>query len=48
MCGDLKKNKKNALTAFFWDLVRVIPTVIFSITLPGQWFTQSVVTLEVI
>lgn len=39
---------KAALTALFGILVRVVPTVVFPITLPCMGFTQSVVTLELI
>lgn len=39
---------KAALTALFRILVRVVPTVILPVTLPGEGFTQSVVTLELI
>lgn len=34
--------------AFFWILIGVVATVIFPITLPGEWFAQSVVALELI
>lgn len=37
---------KAALTALLRILVRVVPTVILAVTLPGEGFTQSVVTLE--
>lgn len=36
------------LPALLGVLVRVVPTVILSVTLPGEGFTQSVVTLELI
>lgn len=36
------------LTALFRILVRVVPTVVLPVTLPGEGFTQSVVTLELI
>lgn len=37
-----------ALTAHFWILIGVVPTVVLPVTLPGEGFTQSVVTLELI
>lgn len=39
---------QTALTALFRILVRVVPTVILPITLPGEGLAQSVVTLELI
>lgn len=39
---------KAALTALFRVLVRVVSTVVLAVTLPGEGFTQSVVTLELI
>lgn len=36
------------LTALLWVLIRVVSTVVLSVTLPGQGLTQSVVTLELI
>lgn len=36
------------LPALFRILIRVVPTIILPVTLPGEWFTQSVVTLELI
>lgn len=36
------------LTALLGVLIWVIATVILPITLPGQWFTQCVITLELI
>lgn len=41
-------SKTAKLTAFFGFLIRVVPTVILSITLPGEGLAQSVVTLELI
>lgn len=40
--------KTAGLTAFFGVLIRVVPTVILSITLPGEGLAQSVVTLVLI
>ena len=37
-----------ALTALLGILVRVVPTVVLPVTLPGERFTQSVVALELI
>lgn len=37
-----------ALTALLGVLVRVVPAVVLSVTLPGEGFTQSVVTLELV
>lgn len=40
--------EKKTLTALLRVLIRVISTVILPITLPGQWLTQSVITLELL
>lgn len=37
-----------ALTAFLRILIRVVPAVILPVALPGERFTQGVVTLEFI
>lgn len=43
-------NVRNALvlTTLFWVLIRVVSTVILTITHPAQWFTKGVVALELI
>lgn len=43
-------NVRNALvlTTLFWVLIRVVSTVILTITRPAQWFTKGVVALELI
>lgn len=37
-----------ALTALIWFLIRVVSTVVLSITRPGEGFTQSIVALELV
>ena len=38
----------NVLTAHGRIFIRVIPTIIFTVTLPGEWLAQGIVALELV
>lgn len=44
----MSQDARSLLTALVRILVRVVSTVVLSITFPGQGLTQRVVTLEVV